>query len=95
MTIAFDQDEFVVLEAVDRGRNIARRYSIEVSRDLFGSLIVRCSWGRIGRRGQYRSVSFGSPQEAARYVRSVLKRRQSAPGRIGVAYQRLADAPRP
>ncbi|MCE7798704.1 WGR domain-containing protein [Sphingobium sufflavum] len=88
MTTGPDYDQIVVLEAVDHSRNIARRYGIEVSRDLFGVMIVRCSWGRIGSRGQSRSVSFDTPHEAGRYVRSVLRRRETAPSRIGVAYRR-------
>ena len=36
------------LVAVDHARNINRRYSVEVSEDLFGALIVETAWGRIG-----------------------------------------------
>ncbi|MET0377303.1 MAG: WGR domain-containing protein [Rhizorhabdus sp.] len=80
----------MILEAIDLSRNVARRYAIAVTRDLFGALIVQCSWGRIGSRGQCRTVSFASQEEAARYVRSVLRRRESSPARIGVAYRGVA-----
>ncbi len=88
MDISASLDEqFVWLEAVDRTRNIARRYTIVVSRDLFGSAIVQFSWGRIGTRGQSRTVSFGEACEAERFVMQLLHRRASAPRRIGIAYR--------
>lgn len=82
---AFD-DLFIWLEAVDRPRNIARRYVIAVSQDLFGCAIVQFSWGRIGTRGQSRAVSFPVRQDADRFVAKLQRRRAGAPKRIGVAY---------
>jgi predicted DNA-binding WGR domain protein len=52
MEPATQRDRFIWLEAIDRPRNIARRYAIALSQDLFGSSIVEYSWGRIGTRGQ-------------------------------------------
>lgn len=89
MTPATNTDDLILLEAVDHERNIARRYAIARSVDLFGHSIIQCSWGRIGRRGQSRTISFSAADDAARYVRSILRRRESAPARIGVAYRRL------
>ncbi len=79
-------DRLICLEAREPSRNIARRYVIAVSNDLFGAAIVQYSWGRIGTRGQRRNVSFPERQDADRFVDVLLKRRSSAPGRIGVAY---------
>ena len=79
-------DCFIWLEAVDRPRNIARRYSVALSRDLFGGSIVEFSWGRIGTRGQSRRVSFAQLRDADRFVAQLLRRRAGAPKRIGVAY---------
>ena len=80
---------FIWLEAVDRPRNIARRYSVALSRDLFGSSIVEFSWGRIGTRGQSRRVSFAQLRDADRFVAQLLRRRAGAPKRIGVAYREV------
>jgi predicted DNA-binding WGR domain protein len=76
------------LEAVSRSRNIARRYAIEASRDLFGVVIIEYGWGRIGTRGQSRIISFGRDDEAERFVRRLLVRRAGAKRRIGVTYCR-------
>ncbi len=82
-------EKFLWLEAVNAGRNIARRYTIAVSCDLFGIWIVSFSWGRIGMRGQCRTVSFAMSDEADRFVRTLLRRRASARQRIGVAYREV------
>lgn len=84
---------FVWLEAVWSERNIARRYTVAIDRDLFGASIVEFAWGRIGSRAQGRAVSFASEDEAARFARQLLRRRASAPKRIGVPYREVALAP--
>lgn len=80
MDIAID------LEAVDTGRNIARRYSVEVAPDLFGSHTIDLTYGRIG--GWNRTVRLSSPSEAGAMaiVRSRLLRRATARRRIGTRY---------
>ena len=75
------------LQAIVPARNIARRYAIEASADLFGHIIVDLHWGRIGTKGQGRTVSFAQVQDAARFVRQTLSRRASATKRIGVPYR--------
>jgi predicted DNA-binding WGR domain protein len=77
----------VWLEAVDRERNIARRYSVFQTSDLFGHTIVEYAWARIGTRGQGRTVSFSHAQDADHFVSALLRRRAGAPKRIGVAYR--------
>jgi predicted DNA-binding WGR domain protein len=74
------------LQAVDAARNIARDYRIEASTDLFGHIIVYLHWGRIGTKGQSRVVSFARDAHAQRFIRSTLRKRQSAKKRIGVSY---------
>lgn len=81
------------LEAVCRERNVARRYTVALSRDLFGASIVEFAWGRIGTKGQGRAVSFDSENEATRFARLPLRRRASAPKRIGVPYREVKLAP--
>ena len=82
-------ERFIWLEAIDRPRNIARRYSVALTRDLFGRSIVEFSWGRIGTRGQSRTVSFAQGSEAERFIALLLRRRAGAPRRIGVAYREV------
>jgi predicted DNA-binding WGR domain protein len=77
------------LQAIDPARNIARAYSIEAQRDLFGHWIVALGWGRIGTRGQSRTLSFVHERDAARFIRTTLTRRASARRRIGVDYAKV------
>ena len=77
----------LILEAKDEGRNVARRYWIRVSPDLFGATIVECGWGRIGAVGQERRLSFADTEGARRFVRAIVRRRKSAPRRIGTKYR--------
>ena len=84
-------ERLIWLEVVDRPRNIARRYSVALTRDLFGSSIVESSWGRIGTRGQSCTVSFAQGSEAERFVALLLRRRAGAPKRIGVAYREVTQ----
>ena len=90
---SLNNGSFVWLEAVCGERNIARRYTIALSRDLFGASIVEFAWGRIGSRGQGRAVSFESEDEASRFARQLLRRRASAPKRIGVPYREVSLLP--
>lgn len=86
---AQQNDRFIWLEAVDGTRNIARRYTIATSEDLFGATLVEFAWGRIGTRGQSRVVSFSEHEEAEHFVGQLLRRRASARKRIGVAYRQV------
>ena len=90
---SLNHGSFVWLEAVCGERNIARRYTIALSRDLFGASIVEFAWGRIGSRGQGRAVSFASEDEASRFASQLLRRRASAPKRIGVPYREVSLSP--
>ena len=54
---------------------------------MLGDLIVRFHYGRIGTRGQTRTHLVADAEQGARLVRACLKRRQSAPKRIGIAYE--------
>jgi predicted DNA-binding WGR domain protein len=79
------------LQAIDSARNIARRYAIEASADLFGHIIVDLHWGRIGTKGQSRTLSFAQAQDATRFVRQTLNRRASAKNRLGVGYRQVTS----
>lgn len=57
----------VELIALDPARNIRRRYSITVSVDLFGMIVVESRWGRIGARGQAQLRIPGSSRPPFRF----------------------------
>ncbi|MGH8551277.1 MAG: WGR domain-containing protein [Methylococcales bacterium] len=78
------------LQACDPARNRQRFYTIEAAHDLFGDLIVTLHYGRIGTRGHTKNFIVPDAQAGAKLVRACLKRRQSAPKRVGVAYEVLA-----
>jgi predicted DNA-binding WGR domain protein len=75
------------LEARDPKRNIHRAYSIAYGQDLFGNWIVETTYGRIGGKGRTLVTIVDNKHEALKHVKKSLKRRQSAPKRIGVAYE--------
>ncbi|EIC27851.1 WGR domain-containing protein [Methylomicrobium album] len=75
------------LEARDPARNIHRAYSIAYGQDLFGNWIVETTYGRIGAKGRTIVTIVGNEDEALKYVQKSLKRRQTAPKRIGVGYE--------
>jgi hypothetical protein len=77
----------VGLQAHHRGRGHHRGYEVSVGRDLFGSYTVDVSYGRIG--GWHRTIRYSAAteDEARRMVRSLFRRRASAPSRIGCAYK--------
>lgn len=79
----------LALEARDESRNIARSYSLRVGRDLFGTWVMELQHGRRGTRGRLRLLAFGDEAEVRREVRRRLKRRASAPKRIGVGYRTI------
>ena len=81
---------FICLEAICAERNIARRYSVALSRDLFGVSIDEFAWGRIGTKGEEKAGSFNCDVEASSFASQLLLRRASAPKRIGVAYRKAS-----
>jgi len=77
----------IELHATDTVRNRWRFYRIEAGRDLFGDYVVILSFGRIGAKGQSKTHVVADAAAGKEFVRACLKRRQSAPRRIGIAYQ--------
>jgi predicted DNA-binding WGR domain protein len=78
---------FQRLEARQPSRNICRFYEVAVGRDLFDLWTVVTRNGRIGRRGQQRSHAVESLDAAHREVDLILRKRASAPRRIGTEYR--------
>ena len=77
----------ISLEARNPARRCLRQYRVAAGIDLFGVWLVEIGYGRIGAAGQSRSYIVRDKEAARRLVRSVLRRRASAPRRIGVAYR--------
>lgn len=75
------------LEACDPERNIWRSYSITAGQDLFGNWVVSINYGRIGAKGRTKTFLLTDEAETNRYVRQCLKKRESAPKRIGIGYK--------
>lgn len=77
----------VTLEARNPARGCWRHYRVEAGSDLFGTWVVVVSYGRIGTAGRSRSFVVRDEAQACRLIQSILKRRATAPHRIGVAYR--------
>jgi predicted DNA-binding WGR domain protein len=75
------------LEARDPSHNVHRAYSIAYGQDLFGNWVVETTYGRIGAKGRTIVTVVNNEEEALKHVQKALKRRQSSPKRIGVAYK--------
>lgn len=77
----------IVLVARNPQRNCHRYYAINVGRDLFGHWLIVVRNGRVGSRP--RETRMVCPDNAAleSNLRTRLKRRLSAPRRLGCAYE--------
>ncbi|WKL23769.1 WGR domain-containing protein (plasmid) [Agrobacterium tumefaciens] len=69
----------VYLTRVDASQNMARYYRMTVQPTLFGEWSVVREWGRIGRGGQVRIVSYPSESGAAIAV-TAIERQKSRRG---------------
>src|SRR3954468_21250963 len=83
----------IALTALHPERNVWRAYRLSLGRDLFGDWTVDLRYGRVGQRGQGRRIACGSLEEARRVARSYLRRRVSAPRRIGCTYRIVSFDP--
>lgn len=82
-----DENFIIKLEARNPDKGNLRAYTINAHKDLFGHWFIHITYGRIGRPGRTVTYSSSNDQEAKQIVKHCLKRRSSAPKRIGVAYQ--------
>lgn len=80
----------VVLEAHHAERNHHRRYRVTVGRDLLDDWTVEITYGRTGQGG--RSIRYAGPDPGPMQdvLRDRLRRRLSAPRRIGCPYRLAA-----
>lgn len=67
-----------------------RVYQLDVERDLLGDVLVIISHGRRGRRLAATHIPVASVLEAQALVRAKIRRRATAPKRIGCSY-RITD----
>jgi hypothetical protein len=80
----------IELRAVSPQAQHRRAYEIHVGPDLFDQLVVAIDFGAIGARGQRRVHLVADIAEAQAVVRRALRRRLTAPHRIGVPYRVIA-----
>src|SRR5580704_10152356 len=64
-----------------------RAYQIDVGADLFGVWLVEMSYARIGRTGRSKIRSLTTIEGAQAQVYACLRKRATAPRRVGVAYR--------
>ncbi len=77
----------ILLDARSAMHRCWRAYEVEVGVDLFGAWLVEMSYGRIGTMGRSKIRSFATAASAQAEVQACLRKRASAPRRIGVAYR--------
>ena len=78
-------------EAHNAEKNHHRRYELTVGRDLFGCWIVSIRYGRTeGSGGHELRYASSEAEDLRAIIRDRLRRRLSAPSRIGCPY-RLAE----
>jgi len=77
----------IAFEAHSQEENHHRRYEITVGRDLLDDWTVAIRYGRTGQGGQEMRFASPKPDEMRALIRDRLRRRLSAPKRIGCAYR--------
>ena len=85
----------VAFEAHHAEKNHHRRYEVMVGRDLLDDWTVAIRYGRIGQGGQERRYASPKPEEMQAVIRDRLRRRLSAPKRIGCPYRLAAFSSAP
>jgi hypothetical protein len=73
----------VAFEAHNAELNHHRRYQITVGRDLLNDWTVAICYGRSGQGGEERRFASPKAEEVRAIIRERLRRRLSAPKRIG------------
>jgi predicted DNA-binding WGR domain protein len=77
----------VAFEAHSQEANHHRRYQVTVGRDLLDHWTVAILYGRIGQGGQEMRFASPKPEDMRAVIRDRLRRRLSAPKRIGCPYR--------
>src|ERR1700735_1656903 len=77
----------VAFEAHNAELNHHRRYQITLGRDLLDDWTVAIRYGRTGQGGQEKRFASSKADEVRAVIRDRLRRRLSAPKRIGCSYR--------
>ena len=77
----------VAFEAHRAEKNHHRRYQVTVGRDLLDDWTVAILYGRVGQGGQVRRYASANPDDIRAVIHERLRRRLSAPKRIGCSYR--------
>ncbi len=79
----------LTLHATNPARNIHRAWHAEAAPDLFGTWLVQTRYGRIGTEGRRLTRSFPTEEAARAHLARLLRRRATAPARLGVPYREI------
>jgi predicted DNA-binding WGR domain protein len=85
----------VSFEAHNPNRNHRRRYEVVIGRDLLDSWTLAIRYGRIGQGGRELRYAGTDPAAIRAIIRRSLRRRLSAPTRIGCPYRLVAVSAAP
>ena len=77
----------VALEAYNPEKNHHRRYQVRLGRDLFDDWTVEIHYGRCGQGGQGKQFTSPKAAEMKALIQDRLRRRLSAPKRVGCRYR--------
>lgn len=77
----------VVFEAHNTERNHHRRYEVILGQDLLDDWTVAIRYGRVGQGGRLLRFASRRPDDIRAVIRDRLRRRLSAPKRIGCPYR--------
>ena len=80
----------VAFEAHHAEKNHHRHYQVTVGRDLLDAWTVAIRYGRTGQGGRELRYASPRPEEMQAVIRDRLRRRLSAPKRIGCPYRLTA-----
>jgi len=80
----------VAFEAHHQEKNHHRRYEVVIGRDLLDDWTLAIRYGRIGQGCQERRYASSNPEAMRAISRDRLRRRLSAPKRIGCPYRLAA-----
>ena len=80
----------VAFEAHHTENNHHRRYEVTIGRDLLDDWTITFRYGRTGQGGRELRYASAEAEELRAIIRDRLRRRISAPKRIGCSYQLAA-----
>lgn len=61
----------LILRRTDPQRNMARFYAMSLETSLFGDIVLKRRWGRIGTHGRVRSDWFATPDAATERMAAI------------------------